>query len=178
MYRKYNVACVLRTWPPWLQCSSLLNISQLERVMLMLRVKCSEQWLYLAVFVTVFLHLLPSWDLSPHWWWLTQNVFLSSLLLCAPPTYRLHRLRWMPSSGYLTHWTLLCAYVLLCSLSVLLLVLFSPLFSLLTPRTSPHPPSFPFPALSSHFFFTPLHQKLNCLTDWLNECLTDSLTVN
>lgn len=46
----------------------MLNISQLARVMLMLRVKWSEQRIYLAV----FLHVLPSGDLSSHWWWLTH----------------------------------------------------------------------------------------------------------
>lgn len=51
-----------------------------SRFILTLRVKCSEQWLYLAV----FLHLLPSWDLSPHYWWLT-HIYPSPL--CSPNAY-------------------------------------------------------------------------------------------
>lgn len=85
----------------------MLDISQLARLMLMLRVKCFEEWLYLDVFIAVFLHLLPSWDLSPRWWWLTQ--IYSALLLSAPSspsTSESRRPRWVPSLGFLTQWTL------------------------------------------------------------------------
>lgn len=174
---KFKHGCLLTS----LTNQFVLNISQLARLMLLLRVKCSEHWLYLDVFIAVFLHLLPSWDLSPHWCWLTQ--IYSALLLSAPPsasTSDSHRPRWVLSLGFLTLWTL-CVYMFFSITYLLLLVLFSPLPLSHSCRDQPSASSL-FPALFSHFLFTLLHQKrriciqlTGCLTDWLNEYLTGLL---
>lgn len=131
----------------------ILNVPQLAGVQLMLRVKCSEHRLYLDVFIAVFLHLLPPWDLSPRWRWLTQ--IYSSPLPSAPAT--LHR-------------ELECFSLT----PLLLLVLFSPI-----PLLFPSGPASFLSPLYSHFLFTRLHQEhriyiqlTGCLTDWLNEYLT------
>lgn len=128
----------------------ILNISQPAGVMLMLRVKWSEQWLYLAV----VLHLLPSWDLSSHWWWLTH---IYSSPLC---------------SSYIqipVDVTENCPRVVLLIVHSVLMF-FSATCSACAPIST----------LSSPFLFTSLRQKrrilLIWLFDWLNECLTDSLS--
>lgn len=117
----------------WLK-HGFLNTSQLARVMLLY---CCESnvlnngYIWLSLWL-VFLHPLLSWDLSPHWWWLTQiysSPLSSSLLLQHIDSHRLH---WMLSLGYLTLWTL-SAYVLLCNLSPPACPLFST-FSLLPPQ--------------------------------------------
>lgn len=131
----------------WLKCGCFLTSPTAQQFMLNIsQLKRSEQWLYLAVFVAVFLHILPSWDLSPHWWWLTQiysSPLFSSLLLLHIDS---HRLQWSQSLGCLTQWAL-CAYVPLCNLSLRACPLFST-YSVLPLRTSPHPCSFPHPLLS------------------------------
>lgn len=159
----------------------VLDISQLARLMLMLLVKCSEKWLYLDVFIAVFLHLLPSWDLNPRWWLLTQ--IYSALLLSAPSsqsTWESHRPRWVPSLGFLTKWTL-SAWMFFSVTYLLPLGLFSPL-----PLSFPSGPVLSlltffrcllsfliYPAASAAQHLYPTDRLFDWLTKWIFDWFTE-----
>lgn len=152
----------------------ILNISQLARLMLMLPVRCSEQWLYLDVFIAVFLHLLPSWDLMSSLVMINPNLFCSAPLCSSITEYfRFPQTLLSTVLGFYES-----VNVLLCHLSLPACPHFSA-SSLIPIRTS----LLTFLALLSHFLFTLLHQKrricrqlTGCLTDWLNEYLTGLLS--
>lgn len=100
----------------------------------MLGVKCSEKSLYLDVFVGIFLHLLPSWEVRSHWW-LTQIYSSPLLAASSSAAQRFPQTRCCP-------WVMsLAADVPVCHVSAPARPLFTT--SSITPlRTSPCPPSF------------------------------------
>lgn len=150
---------MVASWPRW----SYLTFPNWQESCLMLWVKCSEQWLYLAVFVAVFFTSPPLLRLKSSLVVINPNLFVSSLLLSAPPTYRFPQIAPNAVLGLSHSVNTQC----LCSspaTHLLLLVLFSPLsLSFLSGTVL-------ILSLSSHFLFTLLHRNHRIgiwLFDWL-----------